>query len=175
MRLKAIVAGLVMALMFYCAAAFAATPAGVDKVGVINMQKVMMESKAGKEAKANFDKELESKRAIWSGKEKSVRAAEEDLKTGGAKMKAGARKEKEGKLAEEIKELRRMKQDIEDELKKKDNELTSKILKDILEVTRKVGDERGYSLVIQAGPQVVYTNKTVDITDEVLKRYDSGR
>ena len=163
-----------MALAFYCAAALA-QETGKGMVGVINIQKVIVESKAGKEAKSAFDKELESKRAMLASKEKSTRAIEDDLKANGAKLKADARKVKEGKLAEEIKDLRRMKQDMEDDLKKKDNELTSKILKDILEITKNVGDERGYSLIIQAGPQIVYLDKTVDVTDEVLKRYDSGK
>jgi Skp family chaperone for outer membrane proteins len=68
-----------------------------------------------------------------------------------------------------------MKQDMEDELRKRDNELTSKILRDVLDIVKKVGDERGYSLVMQLSPQIVYANKSDDITDEVLKRYDSGR
>ena len=174
MKLKVIVVGVVMAVAVYCAAAFAAD-GGKETVGVINIQKIIMESKSGKEAKAVFDKELEAKRALLTSKEKGAKAIEDDLKAGGAKMKAEARKTKENKLAEEIKDLRRMQQDMQEELKKKDNELTSGILKNVLEITKKVGDERGYSLVMQAGPQIVYINSSVDITDEVLKRYDSGK
>lgn len=172
MKLKIIVAGVVIAVAFYCAAALA-QETGKNSVGVINIQKIMVESKSGKEAKMVFEKELESKRTALSSKEKSARAIEDDLKANGAKMKADARKVKEAKLAEEIKELRRVKQDMEDELKKKDNELTSKILKDVLEITKKVGDERGFSLILQTGPQVVYLDQSIDITGEVLKRYDS--
>ena len=174
MKFKVIVAGLVMALAFYCAAAFAADGAK-GTVGIINIQKILIESKSGKEAKAAFDKELEAKRAVLSAKEKVAIAIENDLKTNGAKMTADARKVKEGKLADEIKELRRVEQDTKDELKKKDNDLTSAILKDVLEITKKVGDERGYSLIMQASQQIVYIDNSIDITDEVLKRYDSGK
>ena len=172
MKLKAVVAVVVMALAFYCAAALAAD-GGKGTVGVINIQKVLVESKSGKEAKAAFDKELDAKRAMLSSKEKGAKAIDDDLKANGAKMKADARKVKEDKLAEEIKDLRRMKQDTEEDLKKKDSELTSGILKDVLEITKKVGGERGYSMIMQAGPQIVYLDKSIDITDEVLKRYDS--
>ena len=64
---------------------------------------------------------------------------------------------------------------MKDELKKKDNELTSKILKDVLDITKKVGGEKGYSLILQASQQIVYIDQAIDITDEVLKRYDSGK
>lgn len=174
MKLKVMIAGVVIAVAFYCAAAFAAEAAN-GSIGVINIQKIIMESKSGKEAKAVFDKELEAKRVMFTAKEKGAKAIEDDLKANGTSMKADARKAKEGKLAEEIKELMRVKQDVEDALKKKDNELTSKILKDVLEITKKVGDERGYSIIMQASQQIVYINNSIDITDEVLKRYDSGK
>ena len=61
---------------------------------------------------------------------------------------------------------------MEDELKKKDAELTSKILKDVFGITKKMGEEKRYTLIMQAGPQVIYIDKTIDITDEVMKRYD---
>jgi len=172
MKLKVIVAGVIIAVAFYCAAAFAAD-ASKGTVGVINIQKILIESKSGKEAKAVFDKELEAKRAILTSKEKTAIAIENDLKANSAKMTADVRKTKEDKLAEEIKDLRRLEQDTKDELKKKDNELTSKVLKDVLEITKKVGDERGYSLIMQASQQIVYIDSSIDITDEVLKRYDS--
>ena len=174
MKLKVIVAGVIIALGFYCAAAFAAD-ASKGTVGVINIQKIIVESKSGKEAKAAFDKDLEAKRVILVAKEKSARANEDDLKANIAKMKADVRKEKEEKLLEEIKDLRRMGQDIKEELAKKNKELISKILKDVVEITRKVSNERGYSLVLQAGPQVIYVDNSIDITDEVLKIYDSGK
>lgn len=174
MKIKLAVFAFVLAFMFSCSSVFAADETG-SKVGIINIQKVILESKAGKLAKIEFDKEFEVKRISLAAKEKAARAIEDDLKTNGAKMKADARKVKEEKLAEDVKEFQRLKQDMEEELKKKDNELTSTILKDILDITKKVGDEGGYSLILQASPQVVYMNNAIDITDEVLKKYDSGK
>lgn len=172
MKLKVIVAGVVIAVLFYCAAAFAVDNSK-GTVGVINIQKVLIESKSGKEAKVAFDKELEAKRAILTSKEKDALAIENDLKVNGAKMTADIRKAKEDKLAEGIKDLRRLEQDTKDDLKKKDNELTAGVLKDVLEIAKKVGDERGYSLIMQASQQIVYVDSAIDITDEVMKRYDS--
>ena len=172
MKLRSAILVIAVAVLFYCATAFA--QAG-GKVGVVNIQKVLIESKSGKEAKETFQKEVDAKQAALASREKAARSMEDDLKASGAKLKADARKAKEDRLADEIKELRRMKQDMEDELRKRDNELTSKILRDVLDIVKKVGDERGYSLVMQLSPQIVYANKSDDITDEVLKRYDSGR
>ena len=164
----------VIAISFLCYInAFAAKEAQPEgKIGLLNIQKVLAESKAGKEAKAVFEKELEGKRATLQAKEKDVRDMDTELRTGAAKLKSDVKKSKEEKLAAEMKELRRLGQDMEDELKKKDAELTSKILKDVFGITKKMGEEKRYTLIMQAGPQVIYIDKTTDITDEVMKRYD---
>lgn len=174
MKLKGMVFAAALVVIFFCGTVFAAGEAG-SKIGIINLQKILMDSKAGKEAKAAFDKELELKRVEFTSKEKSARAVEDDLKANGAKMKADVRKAKEDKLAEDMKEMRRFSQDMEEELKKKDSELTSKIVADVLAITKKLGDEGNYSLILQAGQQVMYLNTTTDITDEVIRRYDSGK
>ncbi len=174
MKLKMMIFAVVLAVFFYCAAAFAAD-GGKGTIGVINIQKILIESKSGKEAKAVFDKELEAKRAVLASKEKGAIAIENELKANGAKMKADIRKIKEDKLASEIKDLKRSEQDMKDELQKRDNELTSKVLKEVLEITKKIGDEKGYTLILQASQQIVYIDSAIDITDEVLKRYDSGK
>ena len=174
MKFKMVVFVFALVIIFCCGVVFAAGEAG-SKIGLINIQKIIMESKAGKDAKLAFDKELDAKRSMLSAKEKSAKAIEDDLKANGAKMKADVKKAKEDSLAENIKDLRRLKQDMEEELKKKDAELTSGILKDVLAITKKVGDEGGYSFILQATPQVVYMDKAADITNEVLKRYDSGK
>ena len=173
MRKVKILIVLFTTMLFLCSAAQAAKESQSDtKIGLINIQKVLAESKAGKEAKAVFEKELEGRRATLQAKEKEVRAMETELRTGAAKLKSDVKKSKEENLAAETKELRRLGQDMEDELKKKDAELTSKILKDVFGITRKMGEEKRYTLIMQAGPQVIYIDKTIDITDEVMKRYD---
>lgn len=174
MKRKVMMFAAALCAVFFCGSVFAAGEAG-SKIGIVNLQKILVESKAGKGAKAAFEKELEAKRAVFVSKEKSARAAEEDLKAGGAKLSAEARSAKESKLAEDVKELRRFSQDMEEELKKKDTDLTSAIMKEVFLITQKIGDEGKYSIILQASPQVMYLDKATDITDEVIRRYDSGK
>jgi outer membrane protein len=143
------------------------------KIGLINIQKIVMESKAGKEARSAFEIELGGKRSILQVREQEVKKLEDELKGQTAKLAPEARREKEEKFAKEVKELQRLKQDLEDDLKRKDRELSSKMLKDIFEVTQKVGQEKQFTIIMQSGPQIIYRDKAIDITDEVLKRYDS--
>ena len=162
-----------VSMIFFCSIGFCAgkDTQNSSKIGLVNLQKIMVESKAGKEARAAFEKEVEGKRATLAAKEKEVSDLEQELKVA-VKLSVNARKVKEEALAIEVKELGRLKQDLEEDLKKRDNELTANILKDIFEITQKVGQERQYTAIMQAGPYFIYADKTADVTDEVIKRYD---
>ncbi len=168
---KIVILVFLIAFLLSAAAVFAAQE---GNIAFINLPKIITESKAGKDAKAAFSKDMESKRSTLQAKEKEIKDLDADLK-GSAKAKPEIRKAKEEAFSKEIKELGRLKQDMESDLKKMDSELAGKLVKDIFEIARKIGDERGYTAIIQISPQTVYVNKSVDITDEVIKIYDTRR
>jgi outer membrane protein len=175
MRLRLVAGAVLLLSVLFCGVSLAAQKAegGEVRIGYINIQKIVLESRVGKESKAVFEKDVEAMRAKLGAKEKEVAATEADLKASVARAKPEERKAREDALASQIKELRRLRQDLESELKKKDTELTSKILKEVFEITRKIGAEKKYTMILQANPQIVYMDKATDITDEVIARYDS--
>lgn len=146
-----------------------------QKIAVLDLQKVLTESKAGKAAKLDFDKEFEPKKAVVAAREKAVAEAEAELRNPKTRMDEAARKAKEEKIAQEVVSLNRMKQDIDEELKKLDAELTARVLREVIDVTNEAGREGGYTLILQGTPQILYIDRAIDITDEVIRRYDAGR
>ena len=48
------------------------------------------------------------------------------------------------------------------------------IIKESREIIGKIGEEEGYNLIIEKG-MVLYSNKGIDITDSVLKKYDESK
>lgn len=164
---------IIIAIFIFTGSSVFSAEGPAAKVGIINIQRVLSESKAGKAAKSDFDKETLRKQMILQYKENDIRQLEDELKTKGQTFTPEARKDKEDSLAQEVKKFQRLKQDFEEELKKKDVELASKVFQEIIDLTKKVGEENHYAIIYQAGPQIVYNDKSADITDEVLKRYDS--
>lgn len=45
-------------------------------------------------------------------------------------------------------------------------------MREIRELIEKIGEEEGYTLIIEKG-MVLYSNKGIDSTDSVLKKYDA--
>ena len=141
------------------------------KIGVIDTQKIMMESRAAKNARAVFLKDVESKRKILIGRQNEVQAMEDKLRKEGKDISPQERKERTDKLAQEVKELKRLRSDLEEELKKKDMELSQKLLRDIREIVMEYSKKEKYTIILEKR-SVVASDEAVDITDRIIRLYD---
>jgi outer membrane protein len=142
------------------------------KIGVIDTQKIMRESNAAKNARAVFLKDVEAKRSVFNAKQKVVQDLQEEIKNKGKDMEASVRNEKTEKLSQEVKELDRLKTDLEEELKKKDTELTQKLLKEIQDIVTEYRKKEKYSIIYEKQTLVAY-DEAIDITDKIIKLYDT--
>ena len=141
------------------------------KIAVIDTQKIMRESKAAEKARAVFLKDLKSKRDILNAKQKEVKEMEEELRADGKDMTPPVRKEKSESLAKELKELKRLRSDLEEELKKKDMELRRKILQEVLEIIKEYRKKEKYTIVLEK-KSIVDSDDAIDITDKIIRLYD---
>jgi Outer membrane protein len=159
--------------LFFATSAFAADKNPV-KIGIIDVQKIMRESKAAKKAQTIYKKDFESKRALLSANEKEIQRLEEDLKENGKALSVDARKEKEENLAKQVKEYKRLAADMDEELKKKDVELTRKLLAEIGGVVQTLLKKDQYTVIMQRDTVVAF-DEAVDITEKVIKLYDAEK
>ncbi len=151
-----------------------APAADVAKFGSIDIQKVLNESEPGKKAKTDLEVLIKSKQTVIDEKGKTVEKMKSDIEKQVSVLSAEARKTKEDELEKNIREYQRLVQDSQSEVKKKEGELTDSILKEIRDIIEKVGEQEGYTLIIEKG-MVLYSNKGIDITESVLKKYDESK
>jgi len=144
------------------------------KIGVIDTQKILRTSKAAKAAQSVFMKDLEAKRAVYQAKEKEIKALDDELKNQNIKLSAEIRKEKTEKLAQEVKEIKRLGTDMEEELKKKEVELTRRLLSEIAQIVRTFSKKEHYTVILEKS-SVIVADDAVDITDRIIKLYDAGK
>src|SRR4030042_5827637 len=141
------------------------------KFGAMDLQKVLNESEAGKKAKSDLEDLIKSKESMIEEKGKTVEKLKSDLEKQASALSTEARKKKEDELEKLLREYQRSVQDSQAEVKKKEGELTDNIIKDIREIVEKIGVEQGYTLIIEKGI-VLYSNKGIEITDDVMKKYN---
>jgi outer membrane protein len=133
----------------------------------------MQESKAIKDYRQKLLADIETKRKPLREKEESTKALQEELKKEGPKMSASRRRSQEEKLAAELKELRRLKEDIDTEIAKMERELTQQALRDIEKVIKKIAKKEDYAIVFEKNAAgIVYFKDSVDITESIIADYD---
>lgn len=142
------------------------------KIGLIDTQKIMRESNAAKKARDILSKDLEAKRAQYKGEEDQARKLEEELKRDSQNMTPAARQEKAEKLEKEIKELGRLKSDLEEDFRRKDAELARKIIGEIGEIVKEFTKKEKYTVILEKR-YIVAADDAIDITDKIIRLYDA--
>lgn len=144
------------------------------KIGVIDTQRIVAESKAGIATRTLFSKEVQENNNRLQTKQKEVQALQEELNTKGKGMDAVALAEKQEKYSKAYKELTRMKNDMTQDLEARDNELTQKLLKAVVDIVVQYSQNEKYTLILEKGALVSYDN-AVDITDKIIQLYDAAQ
>jgi outer membrane protein len=146
------------------------------KVGVVDLMKVLNESDSGKSAKADLETLIKSKQTVLDEKGKEIEKMKADLEKQSSVLSTEAKKSKEDSLEKTLREYQRLVTDSQAEVKKKESDLTGGILKEIRVIVDKMGEEGGYTMVLEnAEGLVLYFKKDINLTDTVIKRYNESK
>lgn len=155
----------------FCVAWFNVSPVSAQslKLGVFDIQKIMRESKTIAGYRQDLLKNIDLKRKPLQGKDEFAKALDEKLKKDGNTMSPADRRVLEERLANEIKEIRRMKEDFDAEALKMDRELTQRIVLEIDAAIRKITAQEDYTIIFEkTSAGIVHVKTTVDITNKIL-------
>lgn len=86
-------------------------------------------------------------------------------------MSEDAQKKKRDELAAEVKNLRRLKIDLEEDLEKKNKELTQRIFRDIRPTFKEFRKKKDHTLILEK-VSVIASDDDIDVTEDVIKLYD---
>lgn len=154
----------VAAVLLWCSASYAA-----DKVGYINLQRLVNESKMGQEAKADLQKMRQEKEAVLNGKLRDINKLRDFINKEGDKMPDREKRDKIELLQKMYKEYQRLLADAKEDITREDRELVSIILQKADDVLKNVAKKKGYTIILKDPNAIGYLDPDVDITDLVLK------
>jgi outer membrane protein len=158
---------LICTLMVFMAGsvAFAAN----NKVGFINLQRLVNESKMGKSAREDILKLRREKEKTVATQQKRITQLRDKINTGAASMSAAEKQDKVEALKKLYKDFQRMVADAKEDISREDRELVAIILKKADGVLKKVAKKKKFSIILKDPKAVGYLDPDVDITDLVLK------
>jgi len=140
-----------------------------DKVGFINLQRLVNESDMGKAARADIQKMRKQREEVVSNKLWEVNNLKSLITEKGASMDPVEKRDKIEKLRSAYKEYQRLLADAKEDILREDRELVAIILKEADGVLKRVAKKRKYTIIIKDPKAIGYLDPSVDITDEVLK------
>ena len=161
---------LIITAMFTCSA----MAADAGKIGVINFEKILIESSAGKMMQKDLTAKRDELQKKLGDEEKKVQDLSGALEREALVLSAEKKLDRQRELRDRIDDLKKMKADFTQEMKILQNKRMNQMQKDIFDIANKKGKEQGYLLIIEkkvAG--VIFAADKVDITDDVIKAYNS--
>lgn len=161
-------------LLAFASSANAAVDKAPTRVALIRMQEAIKDTKDGKKAETTLRKEIDDRQKKLQAEGMKIQAAMEELRKQGAVLDEKTRAEKEAAIQKQVMGFEESKARNQQEFQKRDQEISEPIIKKLRSIVSDVAKEKGYTLVIDTN-SVVYAETSDDITDEVIKRYDSKK
>ena len=146
------------------------------KIAVVDLQKALATSNAGKKAQADYKKEVEQAQKSINTKKKDFEEKRASLKKLKDSLNKKAIQKKTNEITKIEKELQKSYRESQQNLRKKNATVVSDLIKKMRVVIEKIGSEEKFSLILEKGSQaLLYSAGTEDVTDKVVSRFNSGK
>ncbi len=138
------------------------------RVAIIDINKILNESEAGRVAKKKMEVRFEELKKTVEAKEEEARKIKEQIDKQKVMVGKEKLKEKEDALQAKVNELRQLAQEGEREMQARQGELTREVLKSVEAKVDIVVKADNLDLVLDKSAGVVHFNESMDITQRVL-------
>lgn len=146
--------------------------ADVAKIGILDAQRVLEVSSAGKAAQARIQAEGTRKTEDLKKKAEEFKALEEQLQREAMVMSQEKRDDKSRELKIRKVEIEDLQKKYSREMSQMQKQLLGRIQQDIVELARQIGKEDGYLLILTKDNAVYYPS-SIDITDKLIQNYNA--
>lgn len=143
------------------------------KLGTVDMQKAIQNVEAGKKAKSTLEKEITSKKKEIDTEQAAVEKMFNEFKKQSLVMNEEARAKKEGEIRERGAKLQEAKYKAQQDLQRREQELTEPIVTKIRALITEVAKQKGYQMVLEKNENtVLYSQEKDDLTSEIITAFN---
>jgi outer membrane protein len=150
----------------------ASLAADVAKIGVIDLQRILETSKAGKSIQAELKKQKQNMESDLKQKGAEIEKISKRIEREAMVMSKEMREEKEREQRIKINDFKSLQKKYRSDLQNLEVQLMNQMQKDIKELVDKIGKKEGYLLIINKF-SVIYSPGSIDITDDLIKKLNA--
>jgi len=159
-----------LGLLFFASFAEAAD---VAKIGVVDFQKILENSSAGKYAQAEINKKGKQMESELAKKGANIEERKKQIEKESLVMSKEMREENRREIRIHINDLKVMQKRYTREFKAFENRLVQRIRKDVIKIVIEMGKSGGYLMIVEKKTgEVIYIPTSVDVTDAFIQNYN---
>ena len=165
------------ALLVLAWVALASTAAWAQSVtiAVVDFQSALNQVQEGTAVKAKLDSLYKEKKGAIDQMETQLKTMQEEYQKQSLILSDAARQQKEAEMQQAQMVYQQTYMQSEQEMNDTYNELMAGLISKMRTIAEQIGKEKGYTLILEATEGgVVYNGGAVDITSELVKRYDAA-
>ena len=147
--------------------------ARADKFAVVDLQRALEETEDGKKAKAKLKSDFERKQKELDDKQEEIKRLKDALDKKRNIMKPEALQKEEQDLQTRFVELQQTYARLQRDLAQKEQDATRGIFTKLQGVVGKIAQASGFDVVLERNSAVVWGKDSLDITNEVIRRYNA--
>lgn len=170
MRSLQTILGVTLFTFFF--ATFSSYGADVAKIGVVDFQRIMENSSAGKAARAEINKQGKDMETELKKNQEDLEEIKKKIDREALVMTKEMREEKEREFRIKINDFKMLEQKFKQEINNLNRRLVKRLQDDMFDLVEEIGKKEGYLLVLERSP-VLYAPNTIDITDKLIQLYNT--
>jgi outer membrane protein len=145
------------------------------KMAVIDVRRAVLETEQGLRVQATLKKLFDSRQAELEAKQRQLQKDKEALEREAQQGKVSKEQiqKKYENLVRQDAEFQRLTLEAQNEMQRKNQEMTQPILAGILEAVKRIAAQEGFEMVLDK-PAVAYFRADLDITDRAIQQYNAG-
>jgi outer membrane protein len=164
-----------LTLFFSLILASAALGADGVKLGCVDIQKILLNSDAGKEAKEQLAGKANKYEGEKNSREEELKRLKAELEKQNVLLSESTRSAKEKDYQQKLKEYQRFLKDAQDDLQARNDELTNKIVEQIVKMVQEYGRRNGYTFLFVKNDGMIFVDDKADMTEDLLRMFNASR
>lgn len=144
-------------------------------IAVVDLQRALNETEDGRRAKARLKRLFKQRQQELDKAQGELKTLKEEFDEQSDTLSAEARQERLDNIQKQFVELQSTYVEYQRELAEKEAEMTQEIIARMETILRRIGQEEGYTLIVERNEGgVIFVPGNLDLTDVVIQRYNAG-
>jgi len=144
------------------------------KIGIVDLRRALAETEEGKKARSTLKRDFDKKQKELDEQQEALKKAIEDLNKKRTLLPAETVRQKEAELQERVGKVQQTYMRHQQDLAAKEEQATAPIVDRLTRIIGKIAAAENFTIVLDKSAGVVFAKPHLDMTNEVIRRFNSG-